>query len=112
MVEPGRAGGGGRGARGELFGDQAGRARLLHEPIKDYLWPRWEVPLLGTSCPLPPTDLAHSELLCLLGAQAVFSTTINLSFKKEQEEDDQKPQARALSQEEKPAGQMPAGGTQ
>lgn len=39
----------------------------------------WEVPLLGTQCPLSPTDLAHSELPCNVssGAQAVFSRTLN-----------------------------------
>lgn len=42
---------------GAQAGGSKGEPGLLHEPINDCQWP-----LLGTPCPLTPTDLAHSEL--------------------------------------------------
>lgn len=64
------------------------------------------MPLLGTLCSLPPTDLAHSELLCNdpSGAQAVFSRAVNVCFFFKRL---QVPLAWALSQEEKPTSQTP-----
>lgn len=55
-----------------------GEPGLLCGPGKNPLWPRLGSPLLGAPCPLPPTDLAQSELRAGPPlAQAVFSAGVN-----------------------------------